>query len=43
MLTIFKCNQEALQFYTSIGFQIDDNSPSKCGYDVDYEILSKLL
>lgn len=41
MLTSFKANQDAIKFYTKIGFGIDINSPSRCGFDEEcYEILS---
>lgn len=41
MLTCFKLNTSALDFYKSIGFDIDANSPSVHGYDDEcYEILS---
>lgn len=41
LLTCFKINIPAMQFYKSIGFGIDPNSPSQCGYDGEpYEILS---
>jgi GNAT superfamily N-acetyltransferase len=41
MLTCFNINESALAFYKAIGFKVDDNSPSKCGFPSDYEILSK--
>jgi ribosomal protein S18 acetylase RimI-like enzyme len=40
MLTCFKRNDSALNFYSSMGFQIDSNSPSNHGFQTDYEILS---
>ena len=41
LLTVFKTNKPAMDFYTKIGFGIDANSPSSCGYnDEVYEILS---
>ena len=41
MLTCFKENTTALKFYYSIGYNIDVNSPSRCGYEEEtYEILS---
>lgn len=41
MLTCFKINTRALDFYRRIGFDVDVNSPSKCGFpDEAYEILS---
>lgn len=42
MLTCFKENVNAFEFYRKLGFVIDQNSPSSCGItDTDYEILSK--
>lgn len=44
MLTCFKDNIGALEFYRKIGFEIDENSPSLCDIDdVEYEILSKSI
>jgi ribosomal protein S18 acetylase RimI-like enzyme len=41
LLTCFKINVAAMQFYKKIGFRIDSNSPSQCGYEGEcYEILS---
>lgn len=40
MLTCFKENTAAMTFYQKLGFDIDENSPSVGGIDVDYEILS---
>jgi GNAT superfamily N-acetyltransferase len=41
MLTVFKRNLPAMHFYLSIGFNVDANSPSSCGYNSEcYEILS---
>jgi GNAT superfamily N-acetyltransferase len=41
LLTCFKINKPAMDFYFKIGFGIDANSPSSCGYDEEvYEILS---
>lgn len=41
MLTCFKCNLNAMAFYSRIGFSMDSNSPSKYGHnDEPYEILS---
>lgn len=43
LLTCFKNNQQAMDFYHKIGFGIDSNSPSSCGYNnEDYEILSNV-
>ncbi len=42
LLTCFKINGNAMEFYKKIGFVIDGNSPSQCGYTGEpYEILSK--
>ncbi|KAJ3370071.1 Nitrogen permease regulator 2 [Allomyces arbusculus] len=41
MLTVFKINTAALQFYSKLGFDIDEISPSKWGNpDATYELLS---
>lgn len=41
LLTVFKINTRALEFYKKVGFGIDANSPSSCGFhDETYEILS---
>lgn len=41
MLTCFKSNTSAMDFYHKVGFSTDVNSPSSCGYfDEPYEILS---
>ena len=40
MLTCFKVNTKAMEFYNKIGFGIDINSPSTHGFDTEYEILS---
>ena len=41
MLTCFKINTTAMNFYLKNGFYIDENSPSNFGdYDCHYEILS---
>lgn len=41
MLTSFKANQDAMSFYNKIGYGIDVNSPSRCGFEDEcYEILS---
>lgn len=41
MLTVFKRNQPAMNFYLNTGFKIDANSPSSCGHNSEcYEILS---
>ena len=47
MLTVFKNNQESMSFFSRLGYEIDDTSPSVCyaptmpEAQVDYEILSK--
>lgn len=43
MLTVFKSNLNAMNFYESLSYSIDDTSPSQFGEDVDYEILSKTV
>ncbi|CAK4659211.1 hypothetical protein LEN26_005525 [Aphanomyces euteiches] len=45
VLTVFKSNDQAMQFYmTKMGFEIDETSPSAQGDDSEsYEILSKAL
>ena len=41
MLTCFKRNEVAMNFYRQCGFLVDSNSPSSCGHSKeDYEILS---
>ena len=42
MLTCFVENKVGMQFYTSprVGFGVDKNSPSRCGGQAPYEILS---
>jgi GNAT superfamily N-acetyltransferase len=42
MLTVFKSNKAAIQFYTlKMKYKVDEISPSMHGQDADYEILSK--
>jgi ribosomal protein S18 acetylase RimI-like enzyme len=42
LLTVFKKNASAMEFYTkSLGYDIDESSPSKYGQSEDYEILTK--
>jgi ribosomal protein S18 acetylase RimI-like enzyme len=42
ILTVFKKNESAMNFYIdSLGYRIDEYSPSKFGEPADYEILSK--
>jgi len=47
VLTVFKENKNARQFYRSSGFTLDETSPGynsdPCSEEVDYEILSKRL
>ena len=42
MLTVFNSNTESVEFYKRIGFAVDENSPSTCGFPAEYEILSKV-
>lgn len=41
VLTVFKKNLAAMDFYESIGYTIDGSSPSNYNEPADYEILSK--
>lgn len=44
MLTVFKANTSALQFYQSkLVYRIDESSPSQLGDEADFEILSKVV
>lgn len=43
MLTCFKHNEGTLSFYEKLGYTLDVCSPSKCGQEADYEILSKRI
>ena len=43
MLTVFKANHSALDFYTYLHYNIDESSPSKHNEEADYEILSKSI
>ena len=44
MLTVFRENTSALTFYTSkMKYSVDESSPSACGEDEPYEILSKFV
>jgi ribosomal protein S18 acetylase RimI-like enzyme len=44
VLTVFKKNHQAMAFYTkSLGYDVDETSPSKFGEIEDYEILSLKL
>lgn len=43
MLTVFKKNKEAIDFYKSIDYSIDESSPSMFDEPADYEILSRLV
>jgi ribosomal protein S18 acetylase RimI-like enzyme len=40
LLTCFKFNTPAMNFYKKLGYGIDHNSPSRHGYEECYEILS---
>jgi hypothetical protein len=43
MLTVFKANEKAMDFYCQrLNYEFDEDSPSVCGDDTaQYEILSK--
>jgi ribosomal protein S18 acetylase RimI-like enzyme len=41
MLTVFKKNQAAMDFYKGLAYEIDESSPSKHNEPADYEILSR--
>ena len=41
MLTCFNINEAAMSFYKAVGYVLDNNSPTKCGFPSDYEILSR--
>ena len=41
MLTVFRSNDKAMDFYQGMHYEVDAISPSKHGQVVDYEILSK--
>lgn len=41
MLTVFKKNNGAMEFYKGLNYEIDESSPSKHNEPADYEILSK--
>jgi ribosomal protein S18 acetylase RimI-like enzyme len=43
LLTVFKANKNAMEFYNKLGYEIDETSPSKFGQPEDYEILSLKL
>ncbi len=43
MLTVFRKNEAALEFYKRLNYDIDPISPSKHNEAADYEILSKVL
>lgn len=44
MLTVFKINTQALAFYFSIGYVVDETSPSRHDIDdAEHEILSKVV
>ena len=42
-LTVFKCNQKAVEFYEKIGYKVDNCDPSNFGTHEDYIIMSKAL
>ncbi|CAB9514958.1 alpha-acetyltransferase 40 [Seminavis robusta] len=41
MLTVFRANQAAMNFYQGLQYGVDEDSPSQHGQFADYEILSK--
>ena len=43
MLTVFKANTSAMDFYQKLDYSIDESSPSKFNEPADYEILSSLV
>lgn len=43
VLTVFKSNESAMDFYKRLDYEIDSSSPSKHNEPADYEILSKLI
>lgn len=43
MLTVFKSNESAIEFYRHLNYSIDPTSPSNYNDPADYEILSKTL
>ena len=43
MLTVFRKNEAALNFYYGMKYLIDDSSPSACGEEAPHEILSKFV
>jgi N-alpha-acetyltransferase 40 len=43
MLTVFKANECAVEFYRRIDYSVDETSPSLHNEPADYEILSKKL
>ena len=43
MLTVFKSNKGAMDFYKQLEYSIDETSPSKYNEPADYEILSRSI
>ena len=43
MLTVFKNNQNAMRFYETLKYRVDDISPSMFEEEADYEIMSKCV
>ena len=43
MLTVFKKNESAMNFYRGINYDVDETSPSMHNEPADYEILSKKM
>lgn len=43
VLTVFKANKAAMNFYQDLEYSIDESSPSKFNDPVDYEILSRVV
>jgi ribosomal protein S18 acetylase RimI-like enzyme len=43
VLTVFKANKGALDFYQKLNYNIDESSPSKFNEPADYEILSQKI
>lgn len=43
MLTVFRSNTAAMDFYQRLDYEIDESSPSRHEQEADYEILSKRI
>ena len=43
VLTVFRANKGAMEFYEKLGYTVDETSPSQHGEWTDYEILSKVV